>query len=50
MLCTKCNELCDFYWPEFDRIGPPEEVKEWGKTENKIIEIRGICKKCLPDK
>jgi len=50
MLCTKCNELCDFYWPEFDRIDLPEEVKEWGKTENKIIEIRGICKRCLPDK
>ncbi|HPZ08239.1 MAG TPA: Fur family transcriptional regulator [Candidatus Eremiobacteraeota bacterium] len=49
MLCTECEKLWDFYWPEFYSIELPAEVKEWGNIEGQFVEIRGICRECLKE-
>ena len=46
-ICTKCNRISDFYWPDFDRSTLPEVVEGQGRVLSKHIEVRGVCAECL---
>ena len=46
MICSRCNKIEDFYWPEFDHIKPPESVSHWARIEDKQVIINGLCSSC----
>jgi len=46
LVCTRCNQIEDFSWPEFNRIKLPGLLRRWGTVESRQIEIRGLCRKC----
>jgi len=46
LVCSRCNKIEDFYWPEFDRIRPPESVSHWARIEIKQVIINGLCSSC----
>lgn len=46
-VCTRCHKVEDFYWPDFDGMAIPEEVRQWGEINRPHVEVRGICRACL---
>ncbi|HEX9973040.1 MAG TPA: Fur family transcriptional regulator [bacterium] len=46
LVCTRCNRVEDFYWPDFDRLPDPDHLAGWGEMGTKHVEIRGLCRKC----
>jgi Fur family peroxide stress response transcriptional regulator len=46
LVCSVCNRVEDFYWPEFDALVAPDGITGWGSPEIRRAEIRGICSKC----
>jgi Fur family transcriptional regulator, peroxide stress response regulator len=48
LICSRCKEIIDFHWHSIDAAPLPEEIKGWGRIENKNVVIYGICNKCLP--
>jgi Fur family peroxide stress response transcriptional regulator len=47
MVCMKCKNIIDFYWPAFDEIELPLETKKWGRIKSKQVELRGVCDHCM---
>ena len=47
MVCTKCKNIIDFYWPAFDDMQLPHETKKWGRVKSIQVELRGGCDSCL---
>jgi Fur family peroxide stress response transcriptional regulator len=45
-ICTRCANITDFYWEEFDKATLPDEVRGKGSIISKHVEIRGICRAC----
>ena len=50
LVCSKCNKIEDFYWPDFDQMNPPKEVSHWGHIEDKHVVINGLCSDCKKKK
>ena len=46
LVCTRCRKIEDFYWPDFDRLNPPRDARQWGAVNSKHVEIHGLCQKC----
>ncbi|MFZ5979532.1 MAG: Fur family transcriptional regulator [Candidatus Zixiibacteriota bacterium] len=46
LVCKRCKKIEDFYWPAFDGLNIPGDLKNWGKVESKYVELRGLCKEC----
>jgi len=46
LVCTYCEKVEDFYWPNFDRMDLPDSVIGWGNVESKHVELRGLCENC----
>lgn len=46
-VCVRCKKIIDFTWKAVDYVPLPEEVKKWGKVEDRYMELRGICNDCL---
>ena len=46
-ICTRCNRITDFYWPDFDHSELPDGLSRRGTVMSKHIEVRGICRECL---
>ncbi len=46
LVCTRCKKIEDFYWPGFDRLKEPEELRKWGRLRSRHAEIRGLCREC----
>ena len=46
LVCTQCNKIEDFYWPEFDRMKLPTSISQWGKIDVKHVVIDGLCSSC----
>ncbi len=46
LVCKKCHEIEDFYWPDFDRMKPPKSISHWQKLEIKHVVISGLCSRC----
>jgi len=46
LVCTKCNKIEDFYWPDFDQLKLPETISHWDQIEVKHVVISGLCSTC----
>lgn len=46
LVCTRCNKIEDFYWPDFDKMKLPDSVRHWSKINSKHVEMRGLCREC----
>lgn len=46
LVCTRCNKIEDFTWPDFDRMKPPRSIAHWDKIEVKHVVISGLCSTC----
>ena len=46
LVCTRCKNIEDFYWPNFDGMKLPNTIRDWGDVDSKHVEIRGLCRKC----
>ncbi|MBI1389118.1 MAG: transcriptional repressor [bacterium] len=46
-ICVECKAIYDFYWPEFDRLLPPDSIGALGEVRVERAELRGVCKHCL---
>lgn len=49
LVCTQCKSVMDFCWPQVDAMDLPSEAEEWGRVDGKIVQIRGLCSKCLSE-
>lgn len=47
LICKKCKHIIDFKWQFIDQTALPEEVKDWGRVEQKSVVAYGVCKDCL---
>jgi len=45
-VCTACNSIQDFYWPDFDALKPPAEIAKMGTIQQPYVEFRGLCRAC----
>ncbi len=50
LVCSKCNAIEDFYWPDFDKMKPPKSVSHWNRIEGKHVVISGLCSNCVKTK
>jgi len=46
-ICTRCKEVRDIYWSDFDNTILPGPLKDMGKVESRHLEIHGVCNSCL---
>lgn len=46
LVCSNCNRIEDFNWPDFDRMAPPATTAQWGQIESKQVVISGLCTRC----
>lgn len=46
LVCSNCNKIEDFYWPEFDRMKPPKSIARWDRIRDKHVVISGLCSNC----
>jgi Fur family peroxide stress response transcriptional regulator len=46
-VCVRCKRVEDFYWPDFDGLALPPDVKRLGEAQSPQVEVRGICSACL---
>jgi len=49
-VCTHCGLTRDFYSPVFDALQVPAAVKTWGRVERMLVEIHGLCARCVKEK
>jgi Fur family peroxide stress response transcriptional regulator len=49
-VCVHCGRARDFYSPVFDALQIPAAVKAWGRVERTLVEIRGVCARCVKEK
>ncbi len=46
LICSRCKEIVDFTWRDFDAAHLPDDVRDWGRIENRNAVVYGICRKC----
>jgi len=46
LICSRCKDVMDFYWPAIDSVDLPEIAGTWGQVGSKTIVMYGICKSC----
>ncbi len=49
-VCTRCGMVHDFHGPEFDALTISDAVKGLGSVERTLVEVRGLCSRCLTTK
>ena len=47
LICSKCNNVVDFHWSEFEAVTLPSPVGQWGRITSKNVVMYGICSDCL---
>jgi Fur family peroxide stress response transcriptional regulator len=50
LVCSKCNKIEDFYWPDFDQMKLPKSISSWGQIDVKHVVINGLCLSCKKKK
>jgi len=50
IVCSRCNNIEDFYWSDFDQMKPPKTISHWGQLEVKQVIISGLCSNCKKKK
>jgi len=46
LICRSCKEIVDFEWTSFDEAAFPDELKGWGRVEDRNVVVYGLCRKC----
>lgn len=46
-VCTRCKEVTDVYWFDFDNTELPEIAQGMGQIQSRHLEIIGVCNSCL---
>lgn len=46
LICRKCSEIRDFMWPMMDDVALPEEIRGWGRIDQRNVVVYGICRAC----
>ena len=46
LVCTRCKNIEDFYWSDFDQMKLPKTISHWGRIEVKHVVISGLCSNC----
>lgn len=46
LICTSCNSITDFFWPELTTIQLPQTITQWGKPGHMVVVVYGICNSC----
>lgn len=46
LICTTCNSITDFFWPELTKIQLPQTITKWGEPENMVVVVYGTCSSC----
>ena len=46
-VCSRCGMIRDFTSEEADTLPVPDEVRSWGRIENRQLQVRGVCRGCL---
>jgi Fur family peroxide stress response transcriptional regulator len=49
-VCTRCGLTRDFYSRELDELTLPASARAFGRIENTLVEVRGVCRKCAGKK
>ncbi|HOS43469.1 MAG TPA: Fur family transcriptional regulator [Armatimonadota bacterium] len=49
-VCARCGEMYDFTCETFDRLPIPADAHAFGHVQTVQVEIRGICRRCQPDR
>lgn len=47
LICSTCNTIADFIWPQLDQLPLPQEASKWGQITTTTIVVYGTCNKCL---
>ena len=47
LICNRCKEIIDFQWEFIDAVPLPEEIRGWGRIDDKNVVACGVCTKCL---
>ena len=45
-VCVRCGATRDFYSEELDDLKLPSSAKVFGRIEETLVEVRGVCRKC----
>lgn len=49
LVCSRCEKIEDFYWPDFDRLKLPDSARQWAEIDSRHVELRGLCQRCQAD-
>lgn len=47
LICRCCGQIMDFQWPLIDETSLPDEIRKWGRIDQKSVVVYGICQACL---
>ncbi len=50
LVCSCCDKIEDFYWPDFDAMKPPKSITGWREIGFKRVVIDGLCSSCSEKK
>jgi Fur family transcriptional regulator, peroxide stress response regulator len=46
-VCSQCGEIRDFLSDDVEQLQLPDEVRSWGRIEDRHLQVRGTCQTCL---
>ena len=46
LICRRCKEIVDFQWAFFEDAALPDELKAWGRIEDRNVVVYGLCREC----
>jgi Fur family peroxide stress response transcriptional regulator len=46
LICRRCKEIVDFQWASFEEAALPDELKAWGRIEDRNVVVYGLCREC----
>jgi Fur family peroxide stress response transcriptional regulator len=49
LICCQCGKIVDFQWPAMEEISLPDEIRTWGRVDQKSVVLHGICQACLSE-
>ena len=47
LICSSCNAIVDFTWPQLDILPLPGTAETWGKVTTTTVVAYGTCLACL---
>jgi len=45
-VCSRCGMIRDFTSKDADRVRVPDEVRAWGKVQERHLHVLGVCRRC----